>query len=78
MKRAVNKEISKIFILRLPFTSEFGFLFFIEDSRNFSSMSVISDPWFYNEYTDAKNSRADFQNYQAVENLVQWAIEQTR
>jgi len=39
---------------------------------------AVGDPWFYNEYTDGKKLQPDFQNYQAAEDLVQWAIEQTK
>ncbi len=38
---------------------------------------AVGDPWFYNEYTDGRKIPPDFQNYQAADDLVKWAIEQT-
>jgi unsaturated rhamnogalacturonyl hydrolase len=39
---------------------------------------TVGDPWFYNEYTDGRKLPAGYQNYQAAEDLVKWAIEQTK
>jgi unsaturated rhamnogalacturonyl hydrolase len=39
---------------------------------------AVGDPWFYNEYTDGRKLPPDFQNYQAAEALVKWAIAQTK
>ncbi|HEU5365313.1 MAG TPA: glycoside hydrolase family 88 protein, partial [Hanamia sp.] len=39
---------------------------------------AVGDPWFYNEYTDGRKIPPDFQNYQAAEDLVKWAIQQTK
>ena len=39
---------------------------------------AVGDPWFYNEYTDGKKLPLDFQNYQAAEDLVKWAIGQSK
>jgi unsaturated rhamnogalacturonyl hydrolase len=39
---------------------------------------AVGDPWFYNEYTDGRKLPPDFQNYQAAEQLVKWAIAQTK
>ncbi|HEY5369371.1 MAG TPA: DUF4350 domain-containing protein [Hanamia sp.] len=39
---------------------------------------AVGDPWFYNEYTDGRKLPPDFQNYQAAEDLVKWAIQQTK
>ena len=39
---------------------------------------VVGDPWFYNEYTDGRKLPTDFQNFQAAEALVKWAISQTK
>ena len=39
---------------------------------------AVGDPWFYNEYTDGRKIPPDFQNYQAAEDLVKWAIEQQK
>ena len=39
---------------------------------------AVGDPWFYNEYTDGRKIPPDFQNYEAAEDLVKWAIKQTK
>ena len=39
---------------------------------------AVGDPWFYNEYTDGRKLPPDFQNYRAAEELVKWAIAQTK
>jgi unsaturated rhamnogalacturonyl hydrolase len=39
---------------------------------------AVGDPWFYNEYTDGRKITSDFQNYEAAEDLVKWAIQQTK
>jgi unsaturated rhamnogalacturonyl hydrolase len=39
---------------------------------------AVGDPWFYNEYTDGRKIPSDFQNYEAAEDLVKWAIQQTK
>ncbi len=35
---------------------------------------AVGDPWLYNEYTDGRKLPADYQNYQAAEDLVQWML----
>ncbi|MEO8860999.1 MAG: DUF4350 domain-containing protein, partial [Ginsengibacter sp.] len=39
---------------------------------------AVGDPWFYNEYEDGRKIPVDFENYKASEDLVKWAIGQTR
>ena len=39
---------------------------------------AVGDPWFYNEYTNGIKLPPDFQNFQAAEDLVKWAIKQTK
>jgi unsaturated rhamnogalacturonyl hydrolase len=39
---------------------------------------AIGDPWFYNEYEDGRKIPMDFENYKAAENLVKWAIAETK
>ncbi|HMK27021.1 MAG TPA: glycoside hydrolase family 88 protein [Chitinophagaceae bacterium] len=38
---------------------------------------AVGDPWFYNEYTDGRKIPAEYQNYQAAVDLVQWLIKQS-
>ena len=39
---------------------------------------AVGDPWFYNEYTDGRKIPKDFENYKAAEDVVRWAIDQTK
>jgi unsaturated rhamnogalacturonyl hydrolase len=39
---------------------------------------VIGDPWLYNEYTDGRKLPADFDNYEAANDLVKWLLMQTK
>ncbi len=39
---------------------------------------AVGDPWFYNEYTDGRKLPADFENYNAARDLVQWLLAQAR
>ena len=38
---------------------------------------AIGDPWIYNEYVDGRKLPAEFQNYEAATDLVQWLIKQS-
>jgi unsaturated rhamnogalacturonyl hydrolase len=38
---------------------------------------AVGDPWFYNEYTDGRKLPADFDNFNAARDLVQWIIQQS-
>jgi unsaturated rhamnogalacturonyl hydrolase len=37
---------------------------------------AVGDPWFYDEYTDGRKIPADYQNYEACQDLVNWVIKQ--
>jgi len=39
---------------------------------------VIGDPWLYNEYVDGRRLPAEFQNFQAAEDLSRWALGKTK
>jgi unsaturated rhamnogalacturonyl hydrolase len=39
---------------------------------------AVGDPWLYNEYTDGRKLPADFQNFQAAQDLSAWLLNQTR
>ena len=42
------------------------------------SVFAVGDPWVYNEYTDGRKLPADFDNFKAANDLVKWAIEQSK
>jgi unsaturated rhamnogalacturonyl hydrolase len=39
---------------------------------------AIGDPWLYNEYVDGRKLPAEFQNFDAAHELVDWLIKQTK
>ncbi len=39
---------------------------------------AIGDPWLYNEYVDGKKLPAEYENFNAAEDLVKWLIKQTK
>lgn len=39
---------------------------------------AVGDPWFYNEYTDGRKLPADYENYNAARDWVQWLLLQAR
>jgi unsaturated rhamnogalacturonyl hydrolase len=39
---------------------------------------AVGDPWFYNEYTDGRKLPADFENYNAAQDLAKWLLAQSR
>ena len=39
---------------------------------------AVGDPWFYNEYLDGRKLPIDFDNYKAAEDVVKWALQQTK
>jgi unsaturated rhamnogalacturonyl hydrolase len=38
---------------------------------------AVGDPWLYNEYTDGRKLPADFQNFQAAQDLTDWLLRKT-
>jgi len=38
---------------------------------------ATGDPWLYNEYTDGRKLPAEYENFKAADELVQWLIKQT-
>ena len=41
------------------------------------SVFVIGDPWLYNEYIDGRKLPADFENYEAADDLAKWLLQQS-
>jgi unsaturated rhamnogalacturonyl hydrolase len=42
------------------------------------SVFAVGDPWIYNEYLDGRKLPAQLENFKAAEDLVQWAVQQTK
>ena len=38
---------------------------------------AVGDPWLYNEYTDGRKLPAEFQNFQAGNDLIAWLLQQS-
>jgi len=39
---------------------------------------AVGDPWIYNEYLDGRKLPAELENFKAAEDIVRWAINQTK
>jgi unsaturated rhamnogalacturonyl hydrolase len=39
---------------------------------------AVGDPWLYNEYTDGRKLPAEYENYKAAEDLVDWLLKQSK
>jgi unsaturated rhamnogalacturonyl hydrolase len=37
---------------------------------------AVGDPWFYNEYLDGRKLPAQYPNYKAATDLVEWLLKQ--
>jgi unsaturated rhamnogalacturonyl hydrolase len=42
------------------------------------SVLAVGDPWLYNEYVDGRKLPAEYENYKAAEDMVQWLLKQTK
>lgn len=42
------------------------------------SVFIVGDPWVYDEYTDGRKLPSDFDNFKAAQDMVKWAIEQSK
>lgn len=39
---------------------------------------AVGDPWFYNEYIDGRKLPADFQNYNAADDVARWLLREAK
>ena len=79
-KKVYLKEISTLKLLA-PATSIFndkGDIIMAVSKVGKGSVFAVGDPWVYNEYTDGRKLPADFENFKAANDLVKWAIEQSK
>jgi unsaturated rhamnogalacturonyl hydrolase len=85
---AIFKRTSKIYIKELstlqltpPAKAHFtdsGNVIMAVSRVGKGTVFAVGDPWFYNEYTDGRKLPADFENYNAARDLVQWLLQQAR
>jgi unsaturated rhamnogalacturonyl hydrolase len=82
----IFQSVSKVYIKQLctqnikkPATSvysENGEVYMSVAKVGKGTVFAVGDPWFYNEYLDGRKIPAEYQNYQAAVDLVQWLIKQ--
>lgn len=39
---------------------------------------IVGDPWIYDEYADGRRLTSDFDNFKAAQDIVKWAIDQSK
>jgi unsaturated rhamnogalacturonyl hydrolase len=42
------------------------------------SVFIVGDPWIYDEYADGRKLPSDFENFKAAQDIVKWAIGQSK
>lgn len=82
---AIFKRTSKIYIKELStlqltppakaYFKDNGNVIMAVSSVGKGTVFAVGDPWFYNEYTDGRRLPADFENYNAARDLVQWLLD---
>ena len=76
------KEIStlKIFSSNQPkaFYTERNDTLMFERKVDNGYVFAVGDPWLYNEYVDGRKLPAEFENFKAANDLVKWALSQSK
>jgi unsaturated rhamnogalacturonyl hydrolase len=42
------------------------------------SVFIVGDPWIYDEYADGRKLPSEFENFKAAQEMVKWAIDQSK
>ena len=73
------KEYSSLSVNRpaLPILKQGKYVVMATAKSGKGSVFAIGDPWIYNEYVDGRKLPAEFQNYKAATDLVQWLVKQS-
>ena len=84
VKDAIFKTTKKIYIKELstlqlnppalPYYSDSGHVVMAIARVGKGTVFAVGDPWFYNEYTDGRKLPADYENYNAARDWVQWLL----
>jgi len=77
-KKIYIKEISTI-VVKSPAVSALtdkGDVIVATAKYGKGTVFAVGDPWFYNEYIDGRKLPADFENFKATNDLVNWLIKQ--
>jgi unsaturated rhamnogalacturonyl hydrolase len=82
----IFKTTNKIYIKELstlqlsppakPYFRDNGHVIMAVSNVGKGRVFAVGDPWFYNEYTDGRKLPADYENYNAARDLVQWLLQQ--
>ncbi len=78
VKKIYQKEICSITLSgqAKSFLNKDGQVIFAVTKMGKGTVFATGDPWLYNEYTDGRKLPAEFENYQATHDLVQWLYKQ--
>jgi unsaturated rhamnogalacturonyl hydrolase len=78
VQKVYIKEIStlKITAPAKPALTDKGDVIIATAKYGKGTVFAVGDPWFYNEYVDGRKLPAEYQNYEAAKDLVQWAVKQ--
>ncbi|SER93989.1 glycoside hydrolase family 88 protein [Pedobacter rhizosphaerae] len=77
-KKVYIKEISTL-VAKTPAVSALtdnGDVIIATAKYGKGTVFAVGDPWFYNEYIDGRKLPADFENFKATNDLVNWLIKQ--
>ncbi len=77
-KKMYLKEVSPLEV-KAPATAllkKDGDIIFSTAKYGKGTVFAVGDPWLYNEYTDGRKIPAEFQNFSAANELVQWLLKQ--
>jgi unsaturated rhamnogalacturonyl hydrolase len=58
-----------------PYFTDDGHVIMAVSRVGKGAVFAVGDPWFYNEYTDGRKLPADYENYNAARDLVQWLLQ---
>ena len=79
-KKMYLKEISLLDV-KAPATSlitQDGDVIFATAKYGRGTVFAVGDPWIYNEYLDGRKIPAEYENFKAANELVQWLLKQTK
>ncbi|OWK72453.1 glycoside hydrolase family 88 protein [Pedobacter sp. AJM] len=77
-KKVYIKEISTI-VAKMPAVAALtdkGDVIIATAKYGKGTVFAVGDPWFYNEYIDGRKLPAEFENFKATNDLVNWLIKQ--
>ena len=77
-KKVYMKEVASL-TLKSPAKAEIvhnGDVFVATAKYGKGTVFAVGDPWLYNEYTDGRKLPADFENFKAANDLVNWLVTQ--